>query len=102
MTPEPVARRGNTIIESLGVYLPTREVSTEDVIRGCQKQIRFPLERMTGIKSRHVVGDTEFAIDLAKQAITQCLAGSRHGPGDVDVLISAAIARLDGPGFLVS
>jgi 3-oxoacyl-[acyl-carrier-protein] synthase III len=92
----------NTIIESLGVYLPPREVSTDDVIRGCRREVRFPLERLTGIRSRHVAGDTEFSIDLAKQAITRCLAGSRHGPGDVDLLISACIARVDGPNFLVS
>lgn len=92
----------NTVIESLGVYLPPREVSTEDVVRGCRKKIRFPLERMTGIKSRHVAGETEFAIDLAKQAITKCLATSRYGPGDVDVLISASIARCDGPVLWIS
>lgn len=102
MTPDPVAGRGNTIIESLGVYLPPREVSTEDVLRGCRKKVRFPLERLTGIKSRHVAGETEFAIDLAKQAVARCLATSRRGPGDVDLVISACIARLDGPGFQVS
>ena len=92
----------STVIESLGVYLPPREVSTEDVIRGCRKRIRFPLERLTGIKSRHVAGETEFAIDLAKQAITRCLAASRYRPADVDLLVSVAIARVDGPEFLMS
>ncbi len=92
----------NTVIESLAVYLPRREVSTEDVVQGCRQQVRFPLERLTGIKSRHVAGETEFAIDLAKQAVTRCLATSRYRPADVDLLISVGIARVDGPGFLVS
>ena len=92
----------NTVIESLAVYLPRREVSTEDVVRGCRQKVRFPLERLTGIKSRHVAGETEFAIDLAKQAVTRCLATSRYRPADVDLLISVGIARVDGPGFLVS
>lgn len=91
-----------TLIESLGVYLPPREVSTAELIRGCRHPVRFPLERMTGIRSRRVAGDGEFAIDLAKQAITRCLATSRHGPEDVDLVISAAIARVDAPGFMVS
>jgi 3-oxoacyl-[acyl-carrier-protein] synthase III len=91
-----------TLIESLGVYLPSREVSTDEVMQGCRNKICFPLERMTGIRSRHVAGDTEFAIDLAKQAVTRCLATSRHTPGDVELLISCAIARVDGPGFHVS
>jgi 3-oxoacyl-[acyl-carrier-protein] synthase III len=91
-----------TTIESLGVYLPDREVSTEDVLRGCRTKVRFPLERLTGIKSRRVAGDSEFALDLAKEAIDRCLATSRFGPDDVDVIVSVAIARLDGPDFLVS
>jgi 3-oxoacyl-[acyl-carrier-protein] synthase III len=91
-----------TVIESLGVYLPPREVSTAELIRGCRRKVRFPLERMTGIKSRRVAGDGEFAIDLAKQAIARCLATSRHAPADVDLLISAAIGRVDHAGFMVS
>jgi 3-oxoacyl-[acyl-carrier-protein] synthase III len=57
---------------------------------------------VSGIKSRHVVGETEFAIDLAKQAITKCLATSKYGPGDIDLLICATIARCDGPSLWIS
>ena len=56
----------NTVIESLGVYLPPKKMSTEDVVKGCRRPVRFPLERMTGIKSRRVAGGTEFSIDLAR------------------------------------
>lgn len=91
-----------TLIESLGVYLPPREVRTEEVVRGCRKRLRFPLERLSGIVSRHVAGETEFGIDLAKQAISRCLASSRYAPGDVDVLISTSIARCDGPPLWIS
>jgi 3-oxoacyl-[acyl-carrier-protein] synthase III len=96
------AARRTTLIESLGVYLPPREVSTGDLMRGCVTQIGFPLERMSGIKSRHVAGDTEFSIDLGAQAIARCLASSRHHPGDVEILISASVARVDGPGLWIS
>ncbi|MEE8134362.1 MAG: 3-oxoacyl-[acyl-carrier-protein] synthase III C-terminal domain-containing protein [Gemmatimonadales bacterium] len=102
MTPDSATRYRRVVIESLGVYLPPREVSTDEVIQGCRNEVRFPLQRMTGIKSRHVVRDGEFAIDLAKEAIERCLAGSRHGPEDIDILISVAIARVDGPDFMVS
>ena len=91
-----------TVIESLGVYLPPREVPTEDIVRGCRTKLRFPLERLTGIVSRHVAGEEEFGIDLAKQAITRCLATSKYAPGDVDVLISTSIARCDGPPLWIS
>lgn len=91
-----------TVIESLGVYLPPRQVSTDDIIRGCRNKIRFPLERMTGIKFRHVAGDGEFAFDLARQAVVRCLATSRHAPTDVDLVISAAVGRIDAPPFVVA
>jgi 3-oxoacyl-[acyl-carrier-protein] synthase III len=90
------------LMESLGVYLPPREVRTEDVMRGCAVQVGFPLERMSGIKSRHVAGETEFSIDLAQRAIVRCLERSRYGPGDVELLIIASVARCDGPGLWIS
>src|SRR6266849_6714740 len=76
-----MVRRCNTIIESLGVYLPPKVVSTEDVLRGCKHKILFPLERLTGIQSRRMAGETEFSIDL---------------------LICCNISRYDGPNFRVS
>ncbi len=100
----PDVRTGHraTLIESLGVYLPPREVPTTEVMRGCVQKRSFPLERMSGIKSRHVAGDTEFSIDLAERAITRCLAFSRHAPGDVEILISTAVSRVDGPSLCIS
>ncbi|MFZ1174724.1 MAG: amino acid adenylation domain-containing protein, partial [Mycobacterium sp.] len=53
----------NTVIESLGVYLPARAVSTETVMAECAKEIRIPLQRLTGIKNRRVAGEDEFSID---------------------------------------
>ena len=92
----------STTIESLGVYLPPRQVSTDEILRGCRMKIRFPLERMTGIRFRHVAGDGEFAFDLAKHAVTRCLATSRYAPADVDLVISAAVGRIDAPPFVVA
>ena len=90
------------LIESLGVYLPPREVRTEDVMRGCAVQVGFPLERMSGIRSRHVAGETEFSIDLAERAIVRCLERSQYRPGDVELLILTSVARCDGPGLWIS
>lgn len=91
-----------TVIESFGVYLPSREVLTEEVVRGCRKKLRFPLERLTGIVSRRVAAENESGIDLAKQAIRRCLASSRYAPQDVDVIISTSTARCDGPPLWIS
>ncbi len=87
------------IIESLGVYLPPRAVTTAEVLRGCKVPMSFPFERMTGIRSRRVAGDGEFAIDLARKAVADCLARSKYGPADIDLIICCNISRVDGPNY---
>lgn len=90
-----------TIMESLGIYLPPGSVSTAQVLNECRNRIRLPFEALTGIHSRRVAGETEFAIDLAEKAILDCLRHSRHGAADIDVLIATNICRCDGPDFKV-
>jgi amino acid adenylation domain-containing protein len=99
---QPVQSNGpetqNTVIESLGVYLPARTVSTETVLAKCANEICIPLERLTGIKNRRMVGDGEFSIDLARQAAADCLARSSYRPEEIDLVIACNISRCDGPG----
>jgi amino acid adenylation domain-containing protein len=108
VAPVPVAMparepdNGNMVIESLGVYLPPKAVTTDELLQGCVKPIRFPLARLTGIKSRRMAGDTEFSIDLAKQAIADCLAKSKYNPEDVDLLICGNISRCNRPNVQIS
>ena len=94
--------RSNTIIESIGVYLPPKAVSTREILQNCRKPLQFPLEQFTGINSRRMAGETEFSIDLARKAVANCLAHSRYNPEDIDLLICANISRCDGPNFRVS
>lgn len=82
-----MGNKKNVIIESLGVYLPEQSFSSADVLQGCTKQIRFPLEKVSGIKNRRMAGQKEFSIDLAKKAITDCLEKSKYNPADIDLLI---------------
>jgi 3-oxoacyl-[acyl-carrier-protein] synthase III len=91
-----------TRIESLGVYLPPREVTTREVIQGCRRSIRLPLERLSGISSRRVAGDGCYSIDLAAEAVTRCLATSSFTPEDVDLIIFTSVGRCDGPALWVS
>ena len=86
-----------SLIESLGVYLPPKSVSTAEVMKGCERKIRVPLARLTGIQSRRMAGETEFAYDLAVKAVRDCFAGSAYGPGDIDCIVSCNISRFDGP-----
>lgn len=92
--------RPNTLIESLGVYLPPQSVTTAEVLQGCHKHIRFPLEQVTGIKTRRMAGQQEFAIDLARNAVANCLEKSKNRPADIDLLICCNISRVDGPDQL--
>ena len=90
------------VIESLGIYLPSRSVTTEEVVQGCHTKLLFPLEKMTGITSRRIADESEFSIDLAKKATADCLAKSKYRPTDVDLLICCNISRCDGPNFRFS
>lgn len=87
----------NMIIESIGIYLPDKVVSTNEVLQGCATKLVFPLERITGIRSRRVAGETEFSIDLASHAVERCFQLSRYRPIDIDVIICCNISRCDGP-----
>jgi amino acid adenylation domain-containing protein len=88
----------NTVIESIGTYLPAGVMSTDTVLAGCVNEIGIPLERLTGIKRRRVAGHGEFSIDLARHAVADCLARSSYAPEEIDLVISCNISRYDGPG----
>ncbi len=90
-------KTAKSLIESIGVYLPPKQVTTAEVLQGCQYPLRIPLERLTGIKTRHCAGETEFSFDLAAKAVSDCLSRSHVDPTEVDVLICTNISRYDGP-----
>lgn len=90
--------RTNTVIESLGTYLPPTVLTTAEVVDHCATPVGIPLERLTGIRSRRSAGDGEFAIDLARQAATDCLMHSTYVPEEIDLLICCNVSRCDGPG----
>ncbi len=90
-------RETKSYIHSIGVYLPPKTVTTKEVIAGCRESLRLPLEKLTGIRSRHTAGDDEFSIDLAIRAIEDCLSHSDTAPEEFDFLVCANISRYDGP-----
>lgn len=87
----------NSLIESVGTYLPPKVVPTQELIDDCQVEIRFPLEKMTGIKTRRMAGEEEFAIDMAKKAAEDCFSRSTYNPEDIELLICCNISRYDAP-----
>lgn len=91
-------RTVTSVIESLGVYLPPKQMGTQEILEGCVNHVRVPLERLTGIRSRHRAGDSEFSIHLAANAVKDCLQRSRAKAEYFELLICANISRFDGPG----
>ncbi|GAB5522535.1 MAG: hypothetical protein Roseis2KO_04070 [Roseivirga sp.] len=90
----------NTIIESLGTYLPPDSFSTREILDGCKNRIRFPLEKISGIKNRRMAGQEEFSIDLARKAVADCLKNSKYQAEEIDALVCCNISRVDGPDRL--
>ncbi|GGO20785.1 3-oxoacyl-[acyl-carrier-protein] synthase III C-terminal domain-containing protein [Micromonospora parathelypteridis] len=86
-----------SVIDSIGVALPDRVLTTREVLDGCRSRLALPLEQTTGIVSRRVAGDDEYALDLATRAAEDCISRSSIGFRDVDLLISASISRVDSP-----
>src|SRR6266542_1736382 len=100
---EATTDRRHAIIESIGVYLPPRAASTSEVLGGCADAFWLSperatgIERLTGIRSRRVAADDETSLHLATKAVSKCLAISKYGPADIDLLICCSISRYDGP-----
>lgn len=86
-----------TLIESLGLYLPKRVVTSREVIDGCARFVGFPLEQYTGISARHVAADGEYSFELTLRAIERCVELSKSGLDGVDLVICGSCSRMEGP-----
>ncbi|MBZ0235032.1 MAG: SRPBCC family protein [Deltaproteobacteria bacterium] len=84
-------------VESVGSALPSRRLTTADLMASTRHRTRIDLERLTGIRERRVCGPGEDSRSLAIAAARDCLSRSRHAAEDLDVVISASITRyVDG------
>jgi 3-oxoacyl-[acyl-carrier-protein] synthase-3 len=83
-------------IESLGVCLPEKVLTTEELMSRCRHRPRLDLEGITGIRERRVaVG--EHALDLAVRAAERALALSRYRAHDLDAVICTSISKHHRP-----
>ena len=92
----PVAHQAR--FESIGVRLPSRRLSTTELMASTRHRTRIDLERLTGIHERRVVSDGEDSLTLAVGAARDCLSRSRHRGADLDMVISTSISKYAG-GF---
>ncbi|MCC6746613.1 MAG: 3-oxoacyl-ACP synthase [Deltaproteobacteria bacterium] len=79
-------------IESLGVYLPDKSLTTEELLGACRHRPRLDFERITGIHERRVA-EGEYSIDLAVKAAQRALKMSRYSAEDLDLLICTSISK---------
>ncbi len=83
-------------IESLGVYLPPKVMTTEELLQKCVSRPRLDLEKFTGIRERRVA-EGEYAKDLAIKAAQRALAMSQYKPEDLDVIVCTSISKHNAP-----
>ncbi|MBL1079522.1 3-oxoacyl-ACP synthase [Nocardia sp. 2] len=83
--------------ESIGAYLPSKRVTTEELIAQLQQAPGFDLEKITGVKERRMRDTTpashEDSFVLALKAIEDALSRSQYSASDLDVIISTSITR---------
>ena len=79
-------------LESLGIYLPEKVTTMEEMLRSCRRRPRWDLERITGIKERRVAVN-EYAADLAIKAAERALGMSRYKACDLDAIICTSISK---------
>ncbi|MCZ1003279.1 hypothetical protein O1M63_43560 [Streptomyces mirabilis] len=85
-------------ITQVAVHLPTgRQTSQviEDRLRRHSPGLRIPaglLRRLYGLEERVVADDGDLPSDLASRAVNQALEQARMKPGDIDLLLFAAVS----------
>ncbi|CAM4263266.1 3-oxoacyl-[acyl-carrier-protein] synthase III C-terminal domain-containing protein [Nocardia ninae] len=83
--------------ESIGAYLPSNIVTTQELLSRLKEPPSFDLEKITGVKERRV-HDTnpdsyEDSFAIAMKAAEDCLSRSRYDAAELDVIISTSITR---------
>lgn len=80
--------------ESLGVFLPDKVMSSEELVSKMTHPLKLDIEAATGIKERHVRSSDEDSFTIAVKAANNCLAHSKYNAEDLDIIISASISRI--------
>ena len=82
--------------ESLGVYLPDRIVSTQELIDRMPAKPIFDLEFLTGVKDRRWRSEMQDSYTMAMSAAKDCLDKSQYQAEDLDVIICTSISHFKG------
>lgn len=80
-------------IESIGVKLPAKSVSTAEILGRMKNAKPLKLELLTGISYRRVCSDNEDSLSLAVDAVFDCFNHSALKASDIEMIISCSISK---------
>ena len=83
----------NLLIESFAHYEPSTFMSSREIIEGCINEVRFPMERLTGIRNINIANE-EGTFDLAVKAVEKCINLSKYTPENIDLILVCNIFRM--------
>ena len=86
--------------ESVGIKLPDKGLSTEDLMKAVTSWHKIDLEYLTGIKERRLCSENEDSYTLAVDAAKDCLKKSSYNVNDLELIICCSISKFkDGLDF---
>ena len=80
-------------IESIGVKLPEKSISTSDIVSNLKLLKPLKLELLTGISSRRVCNANEDSLTLATDAALDCIKYSRYNAEEIEMIICCSISK---------
>lgn len=80
-------------IESIGIKLPEKTVSTAEIMQKLKLSKPVQLERLTGISNRRVCSENEDSLTLAVDAAVDCLKYSLYKAEDLEMIICCSISK---------
>jgi 3-oxoacyl-[acyl-carrier-protein] synthase III len=78
---------------AIGASVPEERVSSEQLMASTRHRTHIELERLTGIREHHVVGEAEDSYTLALGAARDALAHADCAAEELDMLIVTSISR---------
>ena len=78
----------NSLIGGVGIYLPEKILSNDDISKFVDTSDEWIFER-TGIKQRHVAAETQLTSDLALEASLRAISHASIQSSEIDLIIVA-------------
>jgi 3-oxoacyl-[acyl-carrier-protein] synthase III len=78
---------------AIGAWIPERRLSTDELMASTKHRTDIELERLTGVRERHIVGEGEDSYTLALGAARDALAHADFAAEELDMLLVSSISR---------